>query len=154
MQWIVKLNRIVTCFCRFLGNLSCSCLNDGTLLLGNQSNNSCFCCITKFTYILFSGEVCSKVEGDHLENLNASDPSSLPVSDEIGPSVVEEDDYEDDDSDEEYSIQRPAFMVTGEPDFDSGPPQDGLEYLRRVRYRFYPRLSGSAIFVYLSCGFL
>lgn len=82
--------------------------------------------------------MCSKVEGDHLDNLNVSDPSSLPVSDEIGSSVVEEDDYEDDDSDEEYSIQRPAFMVTGEPDFDSGPPQDGLEYLRRVRYRFYP----------------
>lgn len=54
---------------------------------------------------------------------------------------------EDDDSDEDYSsIQRPAFLVTGEPDFDSGPPQDGLEYLRRVRYHFQlPRLCGSAI---------
>ncbi|GKA64808.1 GEM-associated protein 2 [Tanacetum coccineum] len=47
---------------------------------------------------------------------------------------VEEDYYEDEYSDSEYvSIQRPAFYVTGEPDFDSGPPQDGLEYLRRVR---------------------
>lgn len=46
----------------------------------------------------------------------------------------EEDYYEDEDSDSEYaSIQRPALYVTGEPDFDSGPPQDGLEYLRRVR---------------------
>ncbi|KAH6770305.1 hypothetical protein C2S52_015108 [Perilla frutescens var. hirtella] len=81
------------------------------------------------------GEVCPKVEGDNLENLNASDHSSfLPVSDDIGPSVVEENYCEDDDSDEEYSIQRPAFFVAGEPDFDSGPPQDGLEYLRRVRW--------------------
>lgn len=47
----------------------------------------------------------------------------------------EEDYYEEEDSDSEHvSIQRPAFMVTGEPDFDSGPPQDGLEYLRRVRW--------------------
>ncbi|EHA8589066.1 hypothetical protein COCNU_scaffold007880G000070 [Cocos nucifera] len=41
---------------------------------------------------------------------------------------------EDDSSSDEYeSIQRPAFSVEGEPDFDSGPPLDGLEYLRRVR---------------------
>lgn len=40
----------------------------------------------------------------------------------------------DDDSDDEYgNIQKPAFLVEGEPDFDSGPPLDGLEYLRRVR---------------------
>ncbi|MFS8005985.1 hypothetical protein Hanom_Chr13g01243881 [Helianthus anomalus] len=43
--------------------------------------------------------------------------------------------YEDEDSDSEYvSIQRHALYVTGEPDFDSGPPQDGVEYLRRVRW--------------------
>ncbi|KAG6433366.1 hypothetical protein SASPL_104977 [Salvia splendens] len=76
------------------------------------------------------GEVCPEVE-----NLNELDPSSFPpVSDERGSSAVEEDYCEDDDSDEEYSIQRPAFSVTGEPDFDSGPPLDGLEYLRRVRW--------------------
>ncbi|KAL1544906.1 hypothetical protein AAHA92_21697 [Salvia divinorum] len=81
------------------------------------------------------GEVCPKVEGDLLDNLNESDPSSFPhVSDERGSLAVEEDYCEDDDSDEEYSIQRPAFSVTGEPDFDSGPPLDGLEYLRRVRW--------------------
>ncbi|RRT59097.1 hypothetical protein B296_00030061 [Ensete ventricosum] len=40
---------------------------------------------------------------------------------------------EDDSSDDEPdSIQRPAFLVEGEPDFDSGPPLDGIEYLRRV----------------------
>lgn len=70
--------------------------------------------------------------------MSTSDSSTfLPVSDETGFSVVEEEFFEDEDSDEDYSsIQRPAFMVTGEPNFDSGPPQDGLEYLRRVRYYF------------------
>ncbi|TYH49740.1 hypothetical protein ES332_D10G156700v1 [Gossypium tomentosum] len=48
---------------------------------------------------------------------------------------AEEECNEGDDSDEDYtSILRPAFMVEGEPDFDSGPPEDGLEYLRRVRW--------------------
>ncbi|XVF29278.1 hypothetical protein REPUB_Repub15cG0107200 [Reevesia pubescens] len=48
---------------------------------------------------------------------------------------VEEECIEDEDSDEDYtSILRPAFIVKGEPDFDSGPPEDGLEYLRRVRW--------------------
>lgn len=42
---------------------------------------------------------------------------------------------EDEESDDEYeSIHRPAFKVEGEPDFESGPPEDGLEYLRRVRW--------------------
>ncbi|KDP42852.1 hypothetical protein JCGZ_23794 [Jatropha curcas] len=42
---------------------------------------------------------------------------------------------EEEDSDEDYaSVQRPAFLVEGEPDFDSGPPEDGWEYLRRVRW--------------------
>lgn len=49
----------------------------------------------------------------------------------------EDDCSEDDDSDAEYnSIQRPAFVVTGEPNFDAGPAMDGFEYLRRVRYLF------------------
>ncbi|PIN25494.1 hypothetical protein CDL12_01761 [Handroanthus impetiginosus] len=62
------------------------------------------------------------------------DPTSFPIGDEIECSVVEEECSEDDDSDEDYGIQKPAFFVTGEPNFDSGPPQDGLEYLRRVRW--------------------
>ncbi|KAL2922218.1 Gem-associated protein 2 [Bienertia sinuspersici] len=42
---------------------------------------------------------------------------------------------EDEESDDEYEcIHRPAFKVEGEPDFESGPPEDGLEYLRRVRW--------------------
>ncbi|KAI3952975.1 hypothetical protein MKX01_028667 [Papaver californicum] len=43
--------------------------------------------------------------------------------------------YENEESDDEYdSIKRPAFYVEGDPDSDSGPPEDGLEYLRRVRF--------------------
>ncbi|KAK6944013.1 Gemin2/Brr1 [Dillenia turbinata] len=38
-------------------------------------------------------------------------------------------------SDEDCStIQKPAFLVRGEPNFDSGPPEDGFEYLRHVRW--------------------
>ncbi|MQL94193.1 hypothetical protein Taro_026849 [Colocasia esculenta] len=49
--------------------------------------------------------------------------------------AVEEGQCTEDESDDEYdSIQRPAFYVEGEPDFESGPPQDGWEYLRRVRW--------------------
>ena len=72
-----------------------------------------------------------------MQNLHPLDPA-------YGHSVGGKDSYadpeecsEDSDSDEGYSsIQRPAFLVEGEPDFDSGPPEDGLEYLRRVRYYF------------------
>ena len=71
-----------------------------------------------------------------------------PLNPACGLSASGEDDYtgverecsEEDDSDDDYnSIQRPAFLVIGEPDFDSGPPQDGLEYLRRVRYYLYSK---------------
>ncbi|CAL9236628.1 unnamed protein product [Arabidopsis halleri] len=46
--------------------------------------------------------------------------------------VVKEETTED--NDDYNSILRPAFAVDGEPDFDSGPPEDGIEYLRRVRW--------------------
>ncbi|KAF0895925.1 hypothetical protein E2562_017567 [Oryza meyeriana var. granulata] len=43
--------------------------------------------------------------------------------------------YEDDESDDDYDgILKPAFAVDGEPDFESGEPLDGFEYLRRVRW--------------------
>lgn len=54
--------------------------------------------------------------------------------DEDGHSVLEERNEDDDSEDEYTSIQRPAFYVDGEPNFESGPPEDGWEYLRRVRY--------------------
>lgn len=52
---------------------------------------------------------------------------------EADEAMIEDTLEDEDDSDDEYAIQCPAFLVVGEPDFDSGPPQDGLEYLRRVR---------------------
>uniref|UniRef100_A0ACD5YQ47 Uncharacterized protein n=1 Tax=Avena sativa TaxID=4498 RepID=A0ACD5YQ47_AVESA len=42
---------------------------------------------------------------------------------------------DEDDSDDDYDgILKPAFAVDGEPDFESGEPLDGFEYLRRVRW--------------------
>lgn len=71
------------------------------------------------------------------ENRSTVDPScSHSLISEDRCSNLEEC-SEDDDTDDDYaSIQRPAFMVDGEPNFDSGPPEDGWEYLRRVRYYF------------------
>lgn len=42
--------------------------------------------------------------------------------------------YEDDSDDDYDGILKPAFAVDGDPDFKSGEPLDGFEYLRRVRY--------------------
>ncbi|XP_038989669.1 uncharacterized protein LOC120113061 [Phoenix dactylifera] len=63
----------------------------------------------------FDNENCTIVEDLHDEYEN----------------IIDEDDSS---SDEYQSIQKPAFLVEGEPDFDSGPPLDGFEYLRRVRW--------------------
>lgn len=67
------------------------------------------------------------------ENVSPVDPSCSHM-DEDGHSVLEERNEDDDSEDEYTSIQRPAFYVDGEPNFESGPPEDGWEYLRRVRY--------------------
>ncbi|XP_019175314.1 PREDICTED: gem-associated protein 2-like [Ipomoea nil] len=57
------------------------------------------------------------------------------TSSENDDSIVEREGSDYDDSDEDYSsIRKPAFFVTGEPNFDSVHPEDGLEYLRRVRW--------------------
>ncbi|CAN6277670.1 unnamed protein product [Urochloa humidicola] len=42
--------------------------------------------------------------------------------------------YEDDSEDDYEGILKPAFAVDGDPDFESGEPLDGFEYLRRVRW--------------------
>lgn len=91
----------------------------------------------------FSGEACSEsldsdfetMQKNETENLSPLDPASCPsVGGGDGYTGFEEECSEDDDSEEDYAtIQRPAFLVEGEPRFDSGPPEDGLEYLRRVR---------------------
>ncbi|RHN82787.1 hypothetical protein MtrunA17_Chr1g0213521 [Medicago truncatula] len=65
------------------------------------------------------------------------DPSyTHSIMSKHGCSVSEEcfEDDDDDSEDDYASIQRPAFQVDGEPNFDSGPPEDGWEYLRRVRW--------------------
>ncbi|KAL2456939.1 uncharacterized protein Fot_56583 [Forsythia ovata] len=84
----------------------------------------------------FFDEDCPELADNHFKNVNTMDTAScFPGNDKHDCSVVEGECSEDDDTDEDYSsIQKPAFSVSGEPDFDSGPPQDGLEYLRRVRW--------------------
>ncbi|CAJ1977788.1 unnamed protein product [Sphenostylis stenocarpa] len=84
--------------------------------------------------------VCCEIRDSELqhmksrENVTPVDACSPSLMGEDGASVVEECD-EDDGSDDDYgSIQRPAFLVDGDPNFDSGPPEDGWEYLRRVRW--------------------
>ncbi|KAG2726085.1 hypothetical protein I3843_01G093600 [Carya illinoinensis] len=76
------------------------------------------------------------MENNETESLFPVDPVCCPnVGDGDGYTGLEEENSEDDDSDEDFaSIQKPAFSVEGEPNFESGPPEDGLEYLRRVRW--------------------
>lgn len=84
------------------------------------------------------GDKLEKGEGKKMVTPNFSAPvcgQSVSCEDDC-TNLEEEDGGEDsEDSDEYYaSIQRPAFVVGGEPNFEAGPPEDGLEYLRRVRY--------------------
>ncbi|MED6185393.1 hypothetical protein PIB30_056719 [Stylosanthes scabra] len=75
---------------------------------------------------------CENMDGENGSTVDSS--CSQSIISEDGCSNLEEH-REDDDTDDDYaSIQRPAFFVDGEPDFDSGPPEDGWEYLRRVRW--------------------
>ncbi|MED6130866.1 hypothetical protein PIB30_004730 [Stylosanthes scabra] len=75
---------------------------------------------------------CENMDGENGSTVDSS--CSHSIISEDGCSNLEEQ-SEDDDTDDDYaSIQRPAFFVDGEPDFDSGPPEDGWEYLRRVRW--------------------
>ena len=97
-----------------------------------------------------------KDKGKELANLAKSEADdAVPLDASCCNAVGDEDNYpdiegeysEEDDSDEDYaSIQRPAFVVEGEPNFDSGPPEDGLEYLRRVRYHKF-----SVVFLVTDC---
>lgn len=87
---------------------------------------------------VISGNDHSELLDDQEGNVDSKNSlSAFPPSRDDGISCEGENNVyeESDDSDDDYSsIQRPAFKVTGEPDFDSGPPEDGLEYLRRVRW--------------------
>lgn len=46
----------------------------------------------------------------------------------------EEVDVDSSESDDDRGLRRQALEVDGEPDFSTGPPMDGFEYLRRVAY--------------------
>jgi len=63
--------------------------------------------------------------------------------------VVEEQgedmEYEDDNDDDYEGILKPAFVVDGDPDFESGEPLDGFEYLRHVRYPLHVVVSRTRI---------
>ncbi|ERN20110.1 uncharacterized protein LOC18448520 isoform X1 [Amborella trichopoda] len=71
----------------------------------------------------------------HFENIEQA-YEELHLPEVVSNSLVngqELDENEDSDI-EDNSLLKPAFQVEGDPDFESGPPQDGLEYLRRVRW--------------------
>ncbi|XP_004152287.1 uncharacterized protein LOC101215637 [Cucumis sativus] len=75
-------------------------------------------------------EGCSESLDGEIEDMGGDDEITNFVISEPSCSLSQ-----DSDDDKYYhSIQRPAFHVEGEPNFDSGPPEDGLEYLRRVRW--------------------
>ncbi|KAG5226522.1 SIP1 domain-containing protein [Salix suchowensis] len=78
----------------------------------------------------------ANMEGDGVQNADLWNPACSDSIEGDGADTVLEEEYDEEvDSDDDYaSIQRPAFAVKGEPDFDSGPPEDGLEFLRRVRW--------------------
>ena len=80
----------------------------------------------------------ANIEGDGVQNADLWNPACSDSIEGDGADTVLEEEYDEEvDSDDDYaSIQRPAFAVEGEPDFDSGPPEDGLEFLRRVRYHY------------------
>ena len=77
-----------------------------------------------------SGSEENSYEEDLLLELGLDLPSQSPSS------VSEGEVYEDDSEEEVESFQPLAFAVEGEPDFESGDPQDGWEYLRRVKLVF------------------
>ncbi|XP_010506079.1 PREDICTED: uncharacterized protein LOC104782760 isoform X1 [Camelina sativa] len=81
-------------------------------------------------------ELVTEYEGlVYLKNYKSS-KSGISILGTKEDVTLEEDSVvkETEDNDDYNSILRPAFAVDGEPDFDSGPPEDGLEYLRRVRW--------------------
>ncbi|KAF7807303.1 putative Spliceosome protein-related [Senna tora] len=88
---------------------------------------------------VFSAVCCENIDNelqqmDSSENVNPMDPSCGLSMGKDGCAVLEEECTKDSDSEDDYdSIQKPAFLVNGEPNFDLGPPEDGWEYLRRVR---------------------
>ncbi|WZY91572.1 hypothetical protein YC2023_063901 [Brassica napus] len=86
-------------------------------------------------------ELVSEYEGlvSTKKNQKSSKSSGIGIlgtKEGIDDLTLEEEEEEEYTEDNDYysSILRPAFAVDGEPDFESGPPEDGFEYLRRVRW--------------------
>jgi survival of motor neuron protein-interacting protein 1 len=89
------------------------------------------CCSVSDWHLCSACDVAESTETTAWRN------GDLGVHQAIGESVdqCEGVEYDEDDSDDDYDgILKPAFAVDGEPDFESGEPLDGFEYLRRVRY--------------------
>ncbi|KAL6191441.1 hypothetical protein ACLB2K_037832 [Fragaria x ananassa] len=100
----------------------------------NSDHQKCYWKMDEAPGIL--GESLGNSVNNDTHDVSLVDPvCSFDVNNENGYPFPEKECSEDDDSDEEYaSIQRPAFWVEGEPNFESGSPEDGFEYLRRVRW--------------------
>ena len=43
-------------------------------------------------------------------------------------------DADESESDDDRGLRKQALAVDGEPDYSTGPPMDGFEYLRRVAF--------------------
>ena len=73
--------------------------------------------------------------GDHDEEA-ANDDDAFEGAEEVegnDDGYWEEEEEEEDDDDEATGLRVRALPSDGDPDYASGPPADGLEYLRRVR---------------------
>ncbi|XP_031114238.1 uncharacterized protein LOC116017745 [Ipomoea triloba] len=90
----------------------------------------------KARHVSFGDDSNSELLEGQRERTNVTNPAlGCAASNENDDSIVEREGSDYDDSDEDYSgIRKPALFVTGEPNFDSVHPEDGLEYLRRVRW--------------------
>ncbi|CDY14841.1 BnaC04g48380D [Brassica napus] len=82
----------------------------------------------------YEGLVVSlKNQKNSKSNMRESGIGTKEVIDDLTLEEVGEEEYSE-ENDDYNSILKPAFAVDGEPDFESGPPEDGFEYLRRVRW--------------------
>ncbi|KAL0739977.1 hypothetical protein Bca4012_081490 [Brassica carinata] len=85
----------------------------------------------------YEGLVCWKIQKTSKSNMRESGIGILENLgtkegiDDLTLEEVGEEEYSE-YSDDYNSILKPAFAVDGEPDFESGPPEDGFEYLRRA----------------------
>lgn len=70
-----------------------------------------------------------KVDEEHYEDDEDFEEEEIDIEEE-----EEEDEKVAEDEDRRQGMRARALPADGDPDFDSGPPVDGFEYLRRVRH--------------------